>query len=30
MNAVSNDDKDEVEKLISKGADPNAHPMMVM
>jgi hypothetical protein len=29
MGAVTNGDKSEVEKLISQGADPNAHPMMI-
>ena len=30
MLAVSNGDKAEVERLISQGADPNLHPIMVM
>ena len=29
MSAVSNGHKDEVESLLSKGADPNASPPMV-
>ena len=29
MRAVSNGDKDEVQSLLAKGADPNASPPLV-